>query len=452
MPTSTKRGLPRRAVLVAPLALAMPAIARAQGKSLTIWWAKGFYESEDIAIRKIVDAFQKDSGITVALSQFSIDDANTKAISAVGAGSPPDIGFGASYDFSARGQWAFDGKLDDVSDVITPIKGDLIEVAERTAFLQNGKAGKRGYYAVPIAVANEYIFYWRDMLNDAGSNENDIPKDWKPFWGFWCDNVQKSLRAKGQRVYGIGSPTSAAAGDTTVQFLTFLSAYGVRVADDNGMFLLDKPEVKPKVVAAMNDYVNIYRSGCTPASSLAWTDVDNNVNLYNRTTVMTPNSSLSIPGKFLDEKNTDAYYKNLVTAPMPLGTDGKTTPQVAGVKAAVIFTDAANKPNAHEFMRFFMRPDNYGPYIEGALGRWVPVTKSALTSPFWTDPKDPHRPVASAIALGPNIPVPAVADYRFTAVNAENVWGKAMTRIIKENVATEQAVDEMNARIRDLLR
>lgn len=446
----TRRGVLAGASAVLGAALARP--AQAEDKSLTIWWTKGFYESEDIAIRKIVDKFQAATGFSVNLSLFSIEDANTKAISAVAAGSPPDVGFGASYDFSARGKWAFDGKLDDVSDVIDAVKSDLIAVSEQSVLLQNGKTGKRGYYAIPIAIANQYIFYWRSMLADAGFKPEDVPQAWGSYWGFWCDKVQPALRAKGQRVYGIGSPTSAAAGDTTVQFLAFLSAHGQQVADAGGKFLLDTPDGRRNTIAAMNDYVGLYKSGCTPASSIAWTDVDNNVNLYNKTTVMTPNSSLSIPGKYLDEKNDEAYYHDLVTTGLPLGPDGKDVPQVTTVKAAVVFADAKNRAGAHRFMKFFMQPDNYGPYVEGALGRWVPVTRSELGSPFWSDGKDPHRSVAAKIALGPNLPFPMVADYRYTAVNAENVWGKAMSRIIKDNLTTEQAVDEMNARIRELLR
>ena len=38
-----------------------------------------------------------------------------------------------------------------------------------------------------------------------------------------------------------------------------------------------------------------------------------------------------------------------------------------------------------------MVTDNLQPYVEGSLGRWVPVTKRASVAPFWTDGKDPHR-------------------------------------------------------------
>lgn len=427
-------------------------IAFAQEKTLTIWWAKGFYEAEDIAIRKIVDRFQEKTGTKVQLSLFSIEDANTKAISAVEAGNPPDIGFGASYDLSARGRWAYDGKLDDVSDIIVPLKDKLLPIAVESVNLENKTGGKRSYYAVPVAIANNYIFYWRDMLKEAGFQPSDIPQQWTPFWSFWCEKVQPALRAKGKRVYGIGNPTSVGAGDTYVEFLTFLAARGVFPVDKDGRLTLDDPKVRQGLIEAMSEYVGIYTKGCTPPSSLTWLDVDNNNNLHNKTTAMTPNSSLSIPGKYLDEKNTQAYYDNLVTAPFPAGLDGKPVAQPTNVKTAVVFADAKNKAAAHEFLKFFSDPDNYGPYVQGALGRWVPVNKQELASAFWSDGKDPHRLVAAQVASGPMVPFPTVYDYRFTAVNAENVWGKAMVRMVQDKLTAEQAVDEMIKRIKEILR
>jgi len=42
----------------------------------------------------------------------------------------------------------------------------------------------------------------------------------------------------------------------------------------------------------------------------------------------------------------------------------------------VIFKDAKNKARAKEFLAFLMEEDNLRPYVEGALGRWFPVTKA----------------------------------------------------------------------------
>ena len=40
-------------------------------------------------------------------------------------------------------------------------------------------------------------------------------------------------------------------------------------------------------------------------------------------------------------------------------------------------------------MQFLLQEENLTPYVEGALGRWFPVTKDAQEEPFWQ--ADPHR-------------------------------------------------------------
>ena len=41
-------------------------------------------------------------------------------------------------------------------------------------------------------------------------------------------------------------------------------------------------------------------------------------------------------------------------------------------------------------------------------------------------------------------------NYKFTVVNSENVWAKAMSRVLVDKLTAEQAVDEMIARIKDI--
>jgi multiple sugar transport system substrate-binding protein len=38
-----------------------------------------------------------------------------------------------------------------------------------------------------------------------------------------------------------------------------------------------------------------------------------------------------------------------------------------------------------------MQDENLTPYVEGALGRWYPVTKAGVARDFWTN--DPHRKI-----------------------------------------------------------
>jgi len=48
--------------------LGRPYIANAQAKTADLWWAQGFVQEEDVAIKKIVADYEKASGNTIELS------------------------------------------------------------------------------------------------------------------------------------------------------------------------------------------------------------------------------------------------------------------------------------------------------------------------------------------------------------------------------------------------
>jgi multiple sugar transport system substrate-binding protein len=436
--------------------------AHAQEK-LTIWWTKAFYPAEDKALSDVVAKFEKKTGVKVEISLFSPEDVVTKSVSAVEAGTPPDVGFGLTYDFRVTGKWAFEGKLEDVSDIIGKLKDQYQEGPLSTTLLLNGKANKRAYYAAPVQMQLMHIVYWKDMIEEAGFKESDIPTQWKPFWDFWCDKVQGALRAKGQRVFGIGHPASVQASDTFYSFHMFMNAYNVQIVDDQGNLTLDQPKNKEGLARAIADYANVVSRGCSPASSVNWTDVDNNLNFANRTTVMTHNATISIAAAQFDAMNKADntaeqretarvnYYDKVRTTGFPNKPDGAKLPQLAAVKTAVVFADAKNKARGKEFLEFFLTEENLQPYVEGSLGRWVPVTKKAATSPFWTDPKDPHRQAVQRQAAEGIVFFPFTKNWKFTIINAENVWGRAAARVAKDGISPEAAADELIARVKQIL-
>src|SRR3954454_2367387 len=130
------------------MGFAFAPLAQEQEK-VVVWWNKGFYEAEDKALRATIDKWEKESGMKVELSLFATEDMITKTVSAVEAGNPPDLAFGWTFDFRSSPTWAFQGKLEDVSDIIEPLKAKYLPVALDGVSLLNGKTGKRGYYAIP---------------------------------------------------------------------------------------------------------------------------------------------------------------------------------------------------------------------------------------------------------------------------------------------------------------
>jgi multiple sugar transport system substrate-binding protein len=446
--------------LVAVAALVAGGQAAAQ-ETLNVWWVRGFYKSEDDALYAAIKKFEDKTKVKVELSQYPVQDMIPKTVAALDAGTPPDVAYADVYDFQVAGKWAFDGKLADITDVISPMKDKFLKNTVETTYLYNDKTKKKAYYAFPLKQQTMHIQYWKDMLAEAGFKESDLPTGWKAYWDFWCDKVQPAHRSKtGKRTYAIGNPMGVDSSDSFYSFLTFADAYNVKMVDDNGKLLVDDPKVRQGLINAMKDYTSIRTRGCTPPSSTSWKDPDNNVAFHNKTILMTHNATISIAAKWLDDMNNATltaeqraqakknYEELIATAGFPNKPDGSPMIYRAAVKVGVIFEGAKNKKRAKEFVAFLLQDENLQPYVEGSLGRWYPVTKSGTQSAFWKT--DPHRKAVQAQFNAGTTTFEFTKNYKFTVLNNENVWAKAMSRVVNDNVPVDKAVDEMIVRIKQV--
>ena len=166
--------------------------ARIAQEKLTVWWVKGFYKAEDDALFEAIKKFEaKNKGVKVELSQYPIQDMIPKTVAALDAGTPPDVAYADVYDFQVAAKWAFDGKLEDISSVIKPIKRALRAEHGRDHLpLQ-----RQGQEAAPTTPSRSSS---RPCTSSTGSTcwprrasrRSDIPKNWKGYWTFWCDKAQ----------------------------------------------------------------------------------------------------------------------------------------------------------------------------------------------------------------------------------------------------------------------
>src|SRR6476619_4334868 len=436
---------------------ASPALA--QQKSITVWFGKGFYRSEDDALLEAIKKFEAKTGIKVELSQYAIQDMIPKTVAALDSGTVPDVAYSDSYDVQAQGKWAFEGKLEDLGDILTPMKSAFAPNTLETVMLYNDVAKKRAYYGFPLKQQSMHVQIWKDMLEKAGFKQEDIPTKWEDYWTFWCDKVQPAIRkATGSRIYGVGQPMGVESTDSFQSFYTFMDAYNVNLVDDDGKLLVDDPKVRDGLIHALKDYTDTYIKGCTPPSSTTWKDPDNNVAFHNKTIVMTHNFTISIAAKWFEdsqnpaltpeqrEAGKKAYEQDIITASFPKGPDGSTIRYRSDVKTGLIFNNAKNKAEGKEFVKFLLQEENLRPYIEGALGRWFPVTTASQASPFWQ--ADRHRKAVWTQFTGGTTPFDFTKNWKFTILNNENVWAKAMNRVVSEKIPVDKAVDELIARLK----
>jgi multiple sugar transport system substrate-binding protein len=244
---------------------------------------------------------------------------------------------------------------------------------------------------------------------------------------------------------------SVEAADTQDQFLQFVDAYQADYITRDGRLVIDDPEIRRRLVEAMDSYTAVYRKGCTPQDSLTWDDGGNNRAFLAQSVMMTANMSLSIPNA-LKVDRPDDYHDNTVTIEWPLGSDGDAFPIETVSYAAMVFKEGGNVETAKEFVRFLVAEGWLMHYLEFSGERMLPSIAKLLDQPFWLDPSDRHHMAAAmqAEARSSHHSYPT-GDLRHDQIYKEAIWAEAIHRVAADGVSPEQGVDEAIARIKQIL-
>jgi multiple sugar transport system substrate-binding protein len=299
-----------------------------------------------------------------------------------------------------------------------------------------------------------HLHVWRSLLERVGLTLADVPMEWKAFWSFWCDKVQPALRKELTRddVYGVALQMSVS-NDAHTHFQQFLAAYGADYVTRQGRLVIDEPQVRDRLIRALDDYTTLYRKGCVPPDAVAWDGGGNNQAFIDQRVVMTPNGTLSVPNAIKAARPED-YAKNVATIRWPSGINGEPLAIVTVSVEAAVFNDGGHAATAKEFVRFLVADGWLAHWLDFAKDRLLPPMPALLDQPFWLDPGDPHR-MASAIQF---LTRPRRYDYAAVSgewqhrkVEAELVWAKAIHRIATDGITPEQAVDEAIARLKQIL-
>ncbi len=407
---------------------------------LSVWLPKGAFAAEDAALSALAERFQARTGVVVTLSLLAPEEAPAKFAAALEARSPPDIGFGSSAEAGGVIAWASQGRLDDIAELVAPNSQRYFPAAYESSLLP-GPSGKRGHFGLPLRQQGLHAAYWRDMVQDAGFNEADIPTDWKGYWGFWCDKVQPALRAKGRRVYGIAQAAGPQGDDAMLGFVAHISAHDAMPVDRDGRLLLGDARARAALVAALKDYTDIVQKGCMPPGTLVWNDADSGQAFLKRRTPLALDTQLGTGMAAPDSLQIGAW---------PARPDGKPLAHPVRVTFATLFAEAQNKPRAREFLAYLALPENAALLAETGQGRWFPVLREVAERPYWR--QDERRTALyRQFVLQPTAVLPFVYNAKFAAIQVETLWHRAVSRVVLDKQAPEQAVDEMVVRVRQLV-
>lgn len=423
---------------------------------LTIWWEQGFLPEENEQIIQIVQSWEQQSGLTVNLKLLPIN-LIAQQLSQLIQGSDfsklPDIVYSIGVDNSLAPKLAWQDQLLDLSEVMLPAQERYTSVALDQVFYHNQVRGEASYYALPLWQIEDYIHYWRPLIEKLGYGPTDVPMDWEPFWQFWR-SAQTRLRAKGHPdIYGLGLSMSIPGFDTYVGLMMFLDAHNVQVINADGEFLLAESNNRQRMITALDEYTRFFLDGYVPPAAATWAGGGNNNSFIAGEVVMTQNLTLSIP---LTQKlppngyNQDAAerYQQMVTIERPRKPDGTELSTRKAIKQAIVLKTSPHPDTAKNFLKYLIEPQNLKQLVTGFKGRALPVMPQLFEDSLWSDTTDPHLSATVKISQRAGLTPHEVIHPAFSEVQNQQLWAKTVYRVVHDRVspkaASNWAIDEIH--------
>jgi multiple sugar transport system substrate-binding protein len=446
MTIMTRRSVLRASLAVAAAgAFARPHIANAQAKTASLWLAQGFVPEEDVAIKKLVADYQKQSGNTIDLSIVPFAPLRDKEVSAVTSGVVPDMMEWADNVFGPAQSWA--GRLEDVSAIVETQKSQFAHTALAGGYFYNNVEKTRAYYGVPWKVASVPFHIWISLVEKAGYKTSEIPNTWSKFIDFFKP-MQKKLQAQGMRhTYSYGWEISTVGVDPVNTFNAFMIAHGGKdIFTPDGRVHTQGPRVKEAVMKAMSQLAGFLKEGYIPPSAVNWNDADDNNAFHSKLCVVDFDGTLSTELALAHNKE---EYDDILTHTIPNDDHGKPIPAQVGGPGVVIPKGAKNAEVAREFLEYAIQPEVLSGYLQGGLGRWaIPMPEFAKNDPFWGHSSDPHLQTYFHETLwGPTMPTYEAFSPAIAQINAEHVFQLGIAAVATHGASAEAETEKALKRI-----
>jgi multiple sugar transport system substrate-binding protein len=330
------------------------------GAQLQLLRWKRFIQAEEDAFMRLVDAFTKATNVKVAVLNESLDDVQPKASVAANTGSGPDLFWGLyslPHLFPSRCV-----EVTDVAEYLGKKYGGWVESAQ-----VYGRSGDK-WIALPIAYNGNVINYRKSAVEKAGFKE--FPKDTAAFL-----ELMKALKANNTPG---GMALGHASGDGNAWVHWVLWAFGGNLVDRNDKVIINSPETEKALIYAKQLY-----DAFIPGTA-SWNDSFNN-KAFLAGEVHLTNNGVSIYAAAKNEKPDMA--QDIDHALWPVGPVGKPTEfHICYPMMAMTYSKFPQASKA--FMAFTLEAENYGPWIQSAVGYLTHPLNAYDSNPVWTsDPK-----------------------------------------------------------------
>jgi len=346
-----------------------------KGAKLRVLRWKRFVQGDEDAYMVNVKKFQDKYGIEVRVDNEGWEDVRPKAAVAANTGAGPDIILSTHDDANL-----YPEKLVDCTDVATYLGkkyGGWYPVCE--AYLRpDGK----NWIGVPFGAAGNCLVYRESQVKAAGFDK--FPRDTDGFL-----KLMQALKAKGTPGgFALGNAT----GDGNVWTNWLIWSHGGRLVDEKNNVVINSAET----IKALEYSKQLYDTFVP--GTLSWLDPNNNKAFLDGQCSVTPNGiSIYYAAKTSKDDKVKAMADDIQHANMPIGPAGVPT-ELNLFFNQMVFKHSKYPKAAKEFIRFMMEEEQYGPWMQAAIGYVTQPLIAYEKNPIWTvDPK--HTPYRDAMKI-----------------------------------------------------
>jgi len=346
-----------------------------KGAKLRVLRWKRFVQGDEDAYMVNVKKFQDKYGIEVRVDNEGWEDVRPKAAVAANTGAGPDIILSTHDDANL-----YPEKLVDCTDVATYLGkkyGGWYPVCE--AYLRpDGK----NWIGVPFGAAGNCLVYRESQMKAAGFDK--FPRDTDGFL-----KLMQALKAKGTPGgFALGNAT----GDGNVWTHWLIWSHGGKLVDEKNNVVINSAET----IKALEYSKQLYDTFVP--GTLSWLDPNNNKAFLDGQCSVTPNGiSIYYAAKTSKDDKVKAMADDIQHANMPIGPAGVPT-ELNLFFNQMVFKHSKYPKAAKEFIRFMMEEEQYGPWMQAAIGYVTQPLIAYEKNPIWTvDPK--HTPYRDAMKI-----------------------------------------------------
>jgi multiple sugar transport system substrate-binding protein len=317
-------------------------------------------------------AFTEATGIPIRTDWESWEDVRPKSAVAANVGQGPDIIIGWFDD-----PHIYPDRLVRVDDLAGYL-GDKYDGWYDVCRFYATREGE--WIALPLGAPAATVNYRISWMQEAGFET--FPTDMDGFL-----RLSQELARQGRPPgYALGN----AVGDGNGWTHWLVWAFGGKMVDEDNVVAINSPET----VQALEFVRELYQT-FIPGTT-AWLDPHNN-RAFLAGQVSHTNNGISIyyAAKNSDDPAVRAIADDMDHAPFPIGPVGESS-ELYLFTQAMIF-DYSPYPNAaKEYLRFMWEQEQYGPWMEAAIGYVSHPLRAYKDNPIWTvDPK--HTPYRDAL-------------------------------------------------------